>query len=77
MQVHAVVTFSCVVTGPTSITYCKARLVTSVMSFFCLHSKYIAEVVTNNEIIAEMNRKTSNMKLLEKTFLLGKFLSML
>ena len=71
------VTSSCVVAVPTSLTCCKARLSTKVLSFSCLHSKYIAKVVTNSKIIAVMNRITSTMKLLEKKFLLGKFLSVL
>ena len=74
---HAVVTSSCVVTEPTSFICCKARLVTSVLSFLCLHSKYITKVVTNSEIIAVMNRKTPTMKLLEKKFLLGIFVSII
>ena len=67
------VTSSCVVTVPTSLTCCKARLVTKVLSFSGLHNKYIAKVVINNEIITATNRKTPTMKLLEKKFVLGNF----
>ena len=52
-------------------------MVTNVLSFLCLHSKYIAKFVASNEIIAEMNRKTSTMKLLEKKVFLGKFVSII
>ena len=75
MQVHAVMTFSCIVAAPTSFVCCNARLDTSVLSFLCLHSKYIAKFVSSNEIIEVTIRKTSTMKLLKKKFLLGKFLS--
>ena len=58
-------TSSCIVAVPTSLTFCKARLATNVLSFSCLHSKYIAKVVMNSEIIAAINRKISTLKLLE------------
>ena len=51
------VTSSCVVVVPTSLTFCKARLATKVLSFSCLHSKYVAKFVTNSKIIAAINRK--------------------
>ena len=70
MQVHSLVISSCVVTVSTSLTCCKARLATSVLSFLCLHSKYIAKFVTSNEIIAAMNRKTSTIQLLDRELLL-------
>ena len=50
-------TSSCVVTVPTSFTCCKARQATGILSFLCLHNRYIAKVVTNSEITAVMNRK--------------------
>ena len=54
-----------------------ARLATSVLSFLCLHNIYIAKVVTNSDITAVTNRKTSIIEVLEKTFLLvGKSVTM-
>ena len=44
-------------TTPTYFICCKARLVTRILSFMCLHSIYMTYVVTNNEIIAVTNRK--------------------
>ena len=63
------------VTAPTSFICYKARLVTNIPSFMCLHNKYAAKSVTNTEIIAATNRITSKMKLPEKKFLLGIFVS--
>ena len=76
LQLHVMVTSSCVVVVPTSLTFCKASLATKVLHLSCLHRKYIARVVTNSEIIAAKSRNTSTMKMLEKNFL-GKFLSVL
>ena len=67
---HSVLTSVCVVTAPTSFTCCKARLDTDVLSFLCLHKRYIAKVVTISDITAVMNRKISTIYLLEKKYLL-------
>ena len=40
---------------PTSLTWCKMKLVISVQSFLCLHNKYIVKVVANRETITEMS----------------------
>ena len=73
---HSVVTSSCAITVPT-FTCWNARLATSVLSFLCLHNIYIAKVVTNSDITAVTNRKTSIIEVLEKTFLLvGKSVTM-
>ena len=57
---------SCVVTAPTSFISCKVRLVTSILSFLCLHGKYITKVVTNSEIVAVMNQKSIYDKVIQK-----------
>ena len=62
---------SCAVTAPASFICCKARLVTRVLSFVCLHNMYNNKIVTRMEIIASMNRKTSVVELLKRKFLLG------
>ena len=66
LQVHSIVTSSCVATVPTSLTCCKARLATSILGFLCLHSKFIAKVVTSNEIIAATNRKNIHYGVVRK-----------
>ena len=72
LQVHSIYcNVSCVATTPTSFMCCKARLATKVLSFICLHSIEITNIITNNEIIAVTNRKTFKVKLSKKTFLLG------
>ena len=58
------------VTAPTSFNYCNASFLTNVLSFLCLHSKYIAKFVTGSDTIAVMNRKTFIIWLLEKKSLL-------
>ena len=72
LQVHSIFGKmpSCLVTALTSFICCKARLVISILSFMCLHSMYFTKVVSNSEIIAVKNRKTSIVKLLKKNFLL-------
>ena len=62
---------SCVVTTPTSLMCCKTRLVNNVLSFICLHSIEITNIVTSNEIIGVTNWETFKTKLLKKKFLLG------
>ena len=47
---------SCLVTTPIFIC-CKARLVTTVLSFMCLHNMHITKVITKSEMITAMNRK--------------------
>ena len=61
---HYVVSSSCVVTVPTSHTCCKARLATSILSFLCLHSKYIAKFVTSIEI--ENKKKNIHYEVVRK-----------
>ena len=69
LQVHLIYhNASCAVTTPTSFIYCKARLVTNVLSFSCLHNIEITNVVSSNEIIAVTNRKMLKTKLLKKKF---------
>ena len=58
LQVHSIYCdVSCVVTAPTSFICCKARVVTNVLNFVCLHNIEITIIVTSNEIIAVTNRK--------------------
>ena len=63
LQVHSIScvieTCSCLVTVPTSLICCKARLVTEDFNFVCLHIIYIIIYVTTNEVIAVTNRKMS------------------
>ena len=54
---HSVLTSFCVITAPTSFTYCKARLATKLLSLLCLHNGYIAKVVTSREITAVANKQ--------------------
>ena len=60
LQVHSIFgkISSCLVAAPTSFICCKARLVTTVLS---LHNMSITKVLTNSEIIAAVNRKTSEI----------------
>ena len=68
LQIHSIfgMITSCLGTAPTSFIYCKARLVTKVLRFMCLHSVYITMVVTNIEIIAVINRKNVYSIIYEK-----------
>ena len=52
-------TCSCLVTTPTSLICCKARLVTKDFNLVCLHIMYKTIDLTTNEMIAVTNRKTS------------------
>ena len=49
----------CLASMPTSLIYCKARLVTKDFNFVCLPIIYITIDVTTNEIITLTNRKMS------------------
>ena len=70
LQVHSILctglAFFFVATTPTSFICCKARLVTKVLSFLCLHNIFMTTVVTSNEIITVANRKSSNNIVVEK-----------
>ena len=61
LQLHSILSTKvipfCLVTTPTSFIGCKARLVSHVLSFMCLHNIYMTVVITNNEIIAVTNIK--------------------
>ena len=62
LQVHSIShvteTCSCLVTMPTSLNCCKARLVAKDFNLACLHIIYTTIDVTSNEIIAVTNRKS-------------------
>ena len=61
LQVHSVSclieTCSCLITMPTSLICCKARLVTKDFNFVCLHIIYNTIDVTTNKMIAVLNKK--------------------
>ena len=65
LQVHSISSnikiCSCLVTEPTSLICCKVRLVSNDFNLVCLHIINITTAVTNNEIIAVTNRKTSTV----------------
>ena len=56
---------------PTSLIWCKAKLATNILIFFCLHIKYKIKVVDINVIIEEMITKCPRCNyLFEKKYLL-------
>ena len=51
----------CCISAPTSLAWCKTKLVISAQSFLCLHNKYTVKVAASSETTADMNIKMSMM----------------
>ena len=74
VQLHSIYHYvSCVATAFSSFICCKARLFINFLSFMCLHSTEITNIVTSSEIIAATNRKRFTTKLWKKKFFARQF----